>query len=71
VTDESEADAHVQASAPGIVFRVVSAIDEPDVAQVQATFRRRILRAPKWTPRRLGLVAVPLRTSTLCQGAPE
>jgi len=38
-------EADVQASPPGVVFHPASAIDETAVAQVQATLRRRILRA--------------------------
>ncbi len=39
------ADADVQAPPPGIVFHTASAIDATAVAQVQATLRKRILRA--------------------------
>jgi hypothetical protein len=40
-----DADADVQASPPGVVFHPASAIDADAVAQVQATLRKRILRA--------------------------
>ena len=40
-----EADADVQASAPGVVFHPASGIDAPAVAQVQTDLLRRILRA--------------------------
>ena len=45
VAGEGEADAVVQASPLGVVFHPASAIDAPDVAQVQADLRKRILRA--------------------------
>ena len=45
VAGEGDADAKVQASRPGVVFHPASAIDAPAVAQVQATLRKRILRA--------------------------
>ena len=40
-----EADADIQGSPPGVIFHLVSGIDETAVAQAQATLRRRILRA--------------------------
>ena len=45
VAGEGDADAAPQTSPPGIVFHPASAIDETAVARVQATLRRRILRA--------------------------
>lgn len=45
VAGGSDADAEVQASPAGVVFHPASAIDAPAVAQVQATLRKRILRA--------------------------
>jgi hypothetical protein len=39
------AEADVQSSPPGVIFHPASGIDETAVAQVQATLRRRILRA--------------------------
>jgi len=41
----SSTDADVQASPAGVIFHPASAIDAPAVAQVQATLRKRILRA--------------------------
>ena len=38
-------DADVQGSPPGVIFHPASEIDAAGVAQVQATLRRRILRA--------------------------
>ena len=43
--DATSADADVQASPPGVVFHPATSIDADDVAQVQATLRKRILRA--------------------------
>jgi hypothetical protein len=45
VFEEVVDDADAQSSTPNIVFHPASAIDEPAVAQVQSTLRRRILRA--------------------------
>ena len=42
---DADTDADVQASPPGVVFHPASAIDAPAVTQVQATLRKRILRA--------------------------
>ncbi|MBP6559395.1 MAG: IS91 family transposase [Burkholderiaceae bacterium] len=42
---DADADADVQASPAGVIFHPASAIDAPAVAQVQATLRKRILRA--------------------------
>jgi hypothetical protein len=41
----ANADVDAQSSSPGIVFHTASAIDETDVAHVQATLLRRTLRA--------------------------
>jgi hypothetical protein len=41
----TDADADVQASPAGVIFHPASAIDAPAVAQVQATLRKRIVRA--------------------------
>ncbi len=45
VFEEVAWDADVQAAAPGVVFHPASDIDGDTVFQVQATLRRRILRA--------------------------
>ena len=45
VAVEVAGEADAQSSLPGIVFHPASAIDATAVAQVQATLRRRILRA--------------------------
>ncbi len=45
VAVEVAGEADAQSSLPGIVFHPASAIDVTAVAQVQATLRRRILRA--------------------------
>ena len=42
---DADTDADVQASPPGVVFHPATSIDADDVAQVQATLRKRILRA--------------------------
>jgi hypothetical protein len=45
VFEEVAGDADVQVAAPGVVFHTASGIDGDTVFQVQATLRRRILRA--------------------------
>lgn len=42
---DADADVDVQASPPGVVFHPATSIDAAAVAQVQATLRKRILRA--------------------------
>ena len=45
VFEEVPGDGDVQVSPPGVIFHPASGLDETAVAQVQATLRRRILRA--------------------------
>jgi hypothetical protein len=45
VAGEGDADAHAQARAPGVVFHPATGVDADTVAQVQASLRKRILRA--------------------------
>ena len=45
VAGNADDDADAQATSPDVIFQSASAIDDTAAAQVQATLRRRILRA--------------------------
>ena len=45
VAGEGGADAHAQARSPGVIFQPAAGVNADAVAQVQATLRKRILRA--------------------------